>query len=66
MALNRTGANRPHAADGKMENETIQRDNQPTTGYAGPESTRRPRADGISNAIPCTNNTKAPGQWGTS
>ena len=61
---------REHALDEPVRSEVIQRDNQPTfkgaggTPKAGTGSFVNP--DGINKAIPVTNNTKAPGQWGKS
>lgn len=56
--------------DGPTHNEVLRRDNQPT--FKGTGGTPKPgtgsfvNADGINKAIPITNNTKAPGQWGRS
>lgn len=61
---------RRHAMDEPVRNEVVQRDNQPTGGQVravskgGTGSFVKP--DGINAAIPATNNTKAPGQWGKS
>lgn len=48
------------------ENEVMQRNNQPTTGWGGKGATIGNRRDGVSKPIPSTNNTRAPGQFGNS
>lgn len=63
---NPTKMQRGDKRDEFTENETLQRNNQPTGGWEGKGANIGKRGDGISRPIPETNGTRAPGQFGNS